>query len=328
MNQQRPLLYLLPILWQNRKTILWVTLISGLLTALVMWLKPNYYASRALFYPVNNALLSPIVDLRDHSQGYYGNDKDVDRLLSIATSIHLETFILEKFNLAEHYRLPFDTAIEKHRVYEKFRKLYSIRKTPYDAIEVIVEDTDRSMARDITSGIVQRIQEQASVIVKTSQATMLETMSSDLQVKTTRASILTDSIKKIRQLYRIYDTNAQAEALATMQIEHQGSSQVSSMIADYNKGIDDIRRLQIVLDEMNRSIIHQQIELNKVQTSYESDYGGIHIIEEAVLPLQKSRPRRSLYILGAMVLMGGMTCIYILMREQMQIYLSDSHPQS
>ncbi|MFT4565218.1 MAG: hypothetical protein ACI9FN_000168 [Saprospiraceae bacterium] len=318
MNQERPLLYILPILWNHRKTILIATILAGVLTAIVMLLKPNYYQSSALFYPVNNALLSPTVNLGEHSQGYYGNDKDVDRLLSIAYSWGLATYIVERFALAEHYNLSTETNLQKSKVYKEFRSLYNVHKTEYDAIHISIEDTEPELAQQMVSSIVKYINDNASLIVKSSQKTIYESIHQDLEVKTIRATILTDSIKQIRQRYRIYDTNAQAEALATMEIKNPNGAGVKSMISDYNKGIDDIRKLQIVLDEMNKSIVYQEIELNKVKTSLNNESKGIHIIEEAIFPLDKSRPRRSIYVLGAMIFMMGVTSLYVIIKAQFQ----------
>jgi len=326
MNQERPLLYILPLLWNNKKTILIATILSGVLAALVMFMKPDFYQSSALFYPVNNALLSPAVNLGEHSQGYYGNDKDVDRLLSIATSLGLETQIIAQFKLADHYDLPFATDKQKSKVYKKFRKLYNVHKTEYDAIRVSAEDEDPEMAQKLVTAIVAYINNNASLIVKSSQTSILRSIQDDLNVKTNKAASLMDSIKRIRKLYRIYDTNAQAEALATLEIKNPNGPGIKSMISDYNQGIDDIRKLQIVLDEMNKYIVFQEIELNKVKTSLKNEGKGIHIIEEAIFPLEKSRPRRSLYVLSTMILMMGFSSIFILIKAQFQELGQTTYP--
>jgi len=327
MNQERPLLYILPLLWSNKKTILVSSILAGILAAVVMFIKPNYYQSSALFYPVNNALLSPTVNLGEHSQGYYGNDKDVDRLLSIATSIALETHLIKQFNLAEHYELPFDSDKQKSKVHKIFRKLYNVHKTEYDAIQVSVEDQFPEMAQQLVKAIVQYINDNASLIVKSSQTSILKSIQDDLNVKTSRAASLMDSIKRIRKLYRIYDTNAQAEALATLEIKNPNGQGIKSMISDYNKGIDDIRKLQIVLDEMNKYIVFQEIELNKVKTSLKNEGKGIHLIEDAIYPLEKSRPRRSLYVISAMILMMGFSSLFILIKAQFQELTQSNTPQ-
>ena len=318
MNPERPLLYILPLLWKNKKTILVTTILAGILTALVMLLKPNYYKSSALFYPVNNALLSPSVNLREHSQGYYGNDKDVDRLLSIASSIGLQTHIIDQFDLATYYKLPFDTDRNKSHVYKTFKKVYNVHKTEYDAIYVSAEDTDPAMAQKIVNAIVSYINDNASLIVKSSQSAIHASIQNDLKVKIARAASLMDSIKRIRKRYRIYDTNAQAEALATLEIKNPNGIGVKSMISDYNQGIDDVRKLQIVLEEMDKSIVFQEIELDKVSTSLSTKSKGIHIIEEAIFPLDKSKPQRNLYVIGAMIFMMGVTSLFVLIKEQLQ----------
>ena len=71
MDTEKSLFYLIPTLWKKWKLIVGMCLVSGILTGIVMLSKPNYYRSNAQFYPVNSALLSPIIDMRDQYQGYF-----------------------------------------------------------------------------------------------------------------------------------------------------------------------------------------------------------------------------------------------------------------
>lgn len=317
MNQDRPLLYIIPQLWKHKILIVSVAILAGILSALVMFSKPDYYQSISLFYPVNSALLGPVIDLRDQIQ-VYGNDKDVDRLLSIANSQELERFIFEEFDLADHYGMSANTPLSKSKVFKKFRKLYSVHKTEFDAIKVSVEDTDPAKAKDLVAAIVKYIDMHAVQIIKSSQAATLKSLTDDLNQKKSKLGDLTESIKSLRQQYRIYDSQTQAEALATLEIKNPNNSGVRKMIADYNAGIDDLMKLEVSVREMNKAVVFQGIEINKVQTSYDKQSPGLHVIEEAIMPLEKSRPRRSLYILGAMLFMSAITVLYILIKEQIQ----------
>ncbi len=318
MKQEHPLLYILPILWESKKLIVWTTITTAILAALIMLLKPNYYRSSAQFYPINTALLSPIVDLKNQQQGYYGNNKDVDRFLTIGHSKQLATHIIEKFDLAEHYGIDAKKPKGLKHVYFIFNKCYTIQKTKYDAIEVSVEDTDPEQARLMVSAIVDYIDNRTDRINKTSQSNILSTLKKNIDEHQSQLKTITDSIKTLRQVYGIYDTEAQAEAIAAMEIERPADPRVKKMINEYNKGIAEVMRLEVAQQTLSKSLVFEQIDYDQVNTTYQKKKSTIHLIEEATAPLEKYRPNRTLYVLGAAIFVFLVSCLLVIIRSQLK----------
>lgn len=312
MKEEQPLIPIIKTLWQWRKTIIATAVITGILSSGIMLLKPNYYRSSTLFYPVNSALLEPVSNRDQSSPGYYGNDHDVDRLLSIGSSHQLVSATIHQFDLADHYKIDTSSAKGKHKVMKRFRKLYDIRKTPYDAIEVSMEDIDPSLATNMSKFIREFIDTKALDVAKQSQASIIASLKSSISTKTDGLSTITDSISNIRQRYGIYDTKSQGEALAAMEIKSPGSTQVKKRIANYNAGISEIIKLEVRQEALSKSLAFNQDKLNDVMAAYGERPSALHVIEEASVPLEKSRPRRSLYVIGSIILVTGLAKLLIL----------------
>jgi len=321
MDTDRSLFLLIPKLLKHWKLILGTSLLTGVLTAIVMLGKPNYFRSTALFYPVNSALLSPIMDMRDQYQGYFGNDKDVDRLLSISNSRTLVDQIIDEFNLADHYKIDASSPKGQQKLYLQFKKLFDVHKTEFDAISLSVEDTDPILAQKLSKSLLDKIDTQAGGYGISSQGNIVTSLNRDILQKEEQLAELSDTITRIRKKYGIYDTNVQAEALAELEINSPSNSSVQRKIQNYNSGIAELMRFEITYDELSRSIVYHQIQYDKIKNNIGHGVSVLHVIEQPTLPLTKSRPHRSLYVLGAMIFMGLVSCAYVLIKEQLgQVY--------
>ena len=120
--EDKSLIQLIPIFWKHKGLILAATIVAAILTSVVMLLQPNYYRSSAIFYPASSMLLEPGVD-NNQTMEYYGDDKDVDRLLSMANSSELINDLIEEHKLAGHYDIDDTNTKGKIKLLKKFKKL-------------------------------------------------------------------------------------------------------------------------------------------------------------------------------------------------------------
>jgi len=79
----------------------------------------------------------------------YGTNDDLDRLFSVAQSTQLKTYLVQKFDLYEHYELDSTTLKGQAKMAKTLDKLYTTVKTRYDAMSLSVEDKDPQLAKQI-----------------------------------------------------------------------------------------------------------------------------------------------------------------------------------
>lgn len=321
--EDKSFLQIIPLLWQHKKVILVPVIVAILLTSIVTLLMPNYYESSATFYPVNSSLLEPSVQINERSIDYYGDDSDVDRLLSIANSGEIAQNLINQFDLSTHYGISLSERKGQIRLLKAFKKRYKVIKTEYDAIELSIEDKDPEMAKKLTEAIVQMIDHKSVSIVRSAQQNLLKNLRATFRANQEEVNIISDSLQKLRQQYGIYNTESQAEALTNLEVRSPGSSAVKKRIDNYNTGIARVINLESMQQELNEGIAKDVLQIRQIEAALASNTSSIHMIEAAFVPIEKSRPRRSLYVLGAALLTGLFMVLLVLIRKGLQTDLKE-----
>lgn len=321
--EEKSLIHLIPLLWKNKKVIIASVLLAAIITSAIMLLKPDIYRSSALFYPVNSALLEPSLQIKDRPVEYYGDDSDVDRLLSMAHSSDIAMQTIKTHGLASHYDIDTSTNKGMVQLLKKFNKLYNIQKTEFDAIELSVEDEEPKMAQALAQSIMQLIDQKAKSIVQSAQVKMLENLKKTYDANSSQLNEISDSLSMMREKYGIYDTKTQAEALTTLEIKSPNSSVLKNRIEKYSSGIALVTNLEAIQKELNENLATAALDIKQISSSINSYTSAIHVIEQADLPIEKSRPKRSLYVLAAMLLAGLLASALVMVRSNLQNVLSD-----
>ena len=174
---------ILPLLWSWKRKIIWSVIIAMTATSLVTMLMPNYYKATALFYPVNESLQNPIVGVSDTRLSLYGNDNDVDRLLSIAKSHDINRSLIGELNLFEHYKLTSSEKKDQIKLNKKILKHYSVVKTEFDAIEISFEDQDPDKAALFANTALDQINAKAISISDDMRSILLSSLQMELDKK-------------------------------------------------------------------------------------------------------------------------------------------------
>jgi len=217
MNNEYSLIHVLKILSQWKKHILIATGLVALVSVIGSLLLPNYYKSTAVVYAASPTLANPDPIGGGEKLYYiYGTGEDLDRLFSLANSTQVKSYIIDKFNLAKHYDIDTTSRKGKAKLFTKFNKLYETKKTKYDGLELSIEDTDPVRARNMVTAAREKVEEIAQRIIKESQFMLLEALKGGIKSQEEILKIKGDSLTKLKDQYRIYDSYAQAKAFAEM----------------------------------------------------------------------------------------------------------------
>lgn len=302
---------ILPLLWWWRRQIVAFVILTMIVVSVIMLLLPNYYKATALFYPVNESLQSPIVEISDRRSSLYGNDNDVDRLLSIAQSRELKGSLTKDLDLFAHYELSQDEPKDLIKLNKKIQKHYQVLKTEFDAIEVSYEDEDPAKAAVFTNTAVENIDKKAVSLANESRSILLNSLEVELNNKQNTLIKLTNEIKAIKEKYNIYDTEYQAEAFASLEVKSPNDKSLQKRISNYTAGVSELKQLEIQQNELSKILVYENNELSKLKANAEKKSKALHIIEQAITPIEKSRPKRSLYVLASGILAFLFSCLSI-----------------
>ena len=349
MNNDYSLIHVLKTLAKWKKQIFIVTGLVGLISIVGSLLMPDYYISSAIVYPAHPTLANPDPIGGAEKMFYtYGAGEDLDRLFSIANSGTIKDFIINKFNLSEHYDIDTSSFKGKAKLAIHFNSLYETTKTKFDALMISVEDTDPQKARDMVTAIRLKMDEVAQHLVKESQFLTIKSLEGGIESQMKNLMMYGDSLSALRNKYKITESEEQAISYATMSIENltklaenearlkmmekyrvdrdsinQVKANISglknkilitdSLIKIFYTGILPVKQLETSQNKSMAEVSLEKERLKKLQSSYNKSFMTMHLVEKESIPYEKSRPKRMFIVLGLTMLAFVLSCLGVLL---------------
>ena len=354
MEQKDSLLGVLETLFRWKKPILIVCAAAAFGSAAISLLLSNYYQATTTFLAASPDQSNP--ELLFNRTGalrieIYGNENDMDRVLTIAQSQDLVNFLVDSFDLYTHYDINPDLPKASHYVRRRFFSLYEIQKTKRDAIELSVEDKDPVIAARIANAARNRIDEIAQRLAKESILKTIQTYEREAGSKSTQVTATGDTLAVLRQKYQVYNTESQTESLSQQLSEteakmirdstrlillknsptvprdtivyleagvegtRQELRKLRGRIESLNKGIPIVQVFEKQYEESNQRLGENLERLKYWQAAYESNVPAVLLVESAEVPIVKSRPHRSLIVLAATALAFLFSALAILLLD-------------
>ncbi len=347
MESKDNLISVLASLYRWRKQISVVCGLAILTTIGISLLMPNYYQSATSFYVASPDQFKPelIFGESQRDMEFFGDDLDLDRILTIANSSELVDYLIRNFQLYEHYEIDTANILAPIKVAKRFRGLYEVKKTKNNAVELSVEDKDPLFACKLAKAARWHIDSVASILIKASQWRLTETYKAGIIQKEQTLRGISDTLVRLRDTYGIYDTETQSELMTKLVSEAEanlarskarlgeleksdGVSRDSLMylranIKGYEKELESVAgkgsSSQFNLSKFNtgKDLVDTYSEayatesedlattrqrLSQLESVFRSPISAVHVVDDATVPLEKSRPVRSILVLMAAVI--------------------------
>lgn len=346
------LIDVLRTLFRYKREILLTTLGATALAVIVSLLLPVYYESTTVFYAAHTDLASPdrIFGTTTDAVTIYGGKDDVDRILQISRSGELVNYLVKEFDLYERYDIDPSSPRASFDVAETLFGHYSIQKNKFDGIEMTVEDRDPVVAAAMVNAARNKVAHMAQQLIKEGQALMLTTMSDNIRIKEQEIRLMGDSLRTIRQEYKIYNVAAQSEQLSSQlnKLEARLTSDRARLASfrrnngkrdsiryltalveageitmdtlnlrmnRLNEGMGEIEVLEIIQRESSDQMALDRERYKQYRAAFDSDFQTLLLFEEGPVPVVKSRPHRSLIVLGTAFVVFFLSIAAILLWE-------------
>jgi len=357
MEQKDNLLDVIRTLLKWRKPLIIVGTITALTSVIISLVLPNYYQANTTFLAVSpdQAMPELVFSTAPIRTEYYGNENDIDRLLTIAESNELVDFLIDTFQLFEHYDIAPDHPKARYLVRLAFHDLYEVKKTKRDAIQLSVEDKDRELAMKIANAGRNKIDQFTRQLIRKNLEKTLKTYEESVNTQQKQVDILSDTLMYLRRKFGIFNTISQTEFLTNqllksesklaqdkgrLQALKQQKTRIPPDTIAYLqanvKGLEQsIDTLRIRINKLNAglpivstfekrytessSVLTDDIErYKKWRDTYESEIPAIILVEQASLPVIKSRPRRSIIVLASIAIVLLFSILAILLIDTYQ----------
>jgi tyrosine-protein kinase Etk/Wzc len=341
MEQKDNLLGVLGTFLRWRRPLFALVFVVGLGAALISWFfMDNYYQSTTTFYVSSPDLFKPeqIFSNSTKDMDYYGTEADIDRVLSIAQSGELYEFLITKFDLYKHYDIDSTKKKAPFKVRQKLKELYEVTKNKYDAIELSVEDTDPKFAAEMANAARGKVDEIAKRLIRESQASVLKAYESTFAEKEKNLATIGESLSQQRQASGVIDPENQTEAITQVSVEAKAnfirskarfeslrsnpriSADTLAMFEATMRGYEEelknaeevMKRYQTGINGVsatNQLFVYERNQMSRDRQLYQQmriafgvDISALKVIEAADVPIEKSRPKRSILVATVVLL--------------------------
>jgi capsular polysaccharide biosynthesis protein len=211
-------------LYKWRKPLLIVTLLAGIVSIIFTgpsFIKPRF-KSTVVFYPattnsISKALLNE--NAYDRSDPLaFGEEEEAEQLIQILYSDDIQSFIIEKYDLMNHYDIKPNAKFKNTQLAKKFSDNIRFRRTEYSSVEIEVLDTDPEIAAGIANDIAALLDETKNKIQREQASKALNIVETQYQAKREFVNKLNDSLNFFRAL-GIFDYEVQIDHITDVYVQ-------------------------------------------------------------------------------------------------------------
>ncbi len=354
MDNRDNLLGVLATLFKWKKQILKVILLAGIGTAAIsFFFLDDYYRASTVFYVSSPDLFKPeqMFGTSNKDMEYFGTDGDLDRVLTIAESNELYDFLIKKFELYKHYDIDSTKQKAPFKVREHLQKLYEVKKTKFDAVELSVEDTDREFASRMANTAREKIDEITQRLIRNSQLSLIKAYESSFLEKEKTLLGINETLTKLRQNSGVIDPEQQTEAITKSAVEanlnlarnkaklealrkmssvskdtitflettvkgyEEEVKQSNTQLKRYNEGYNGVVDMKNQYERESEQVSKDKQRYLQLRIAYSTKISAVSVIEPAAIPIVKERPKRTIIIVSAMLIAFIFSVIGVLLAD-------------
>ncbi|MEM0992949.1 MAG: hypothetical protein AAF847_12115 [Bacteroidota bacterium] len=348
MEQKDNLFGVLKTLAQYFRFILIACVITGVGSIIISLVLPVYYQASTVFLSASPELLTErgLFGTTTRDPQPFGDNNDNDRLLTIAESDELANYLIDRFNLYEHYDMDSTGLKASHYIKEQFRSLYEVKRTKRDAIQLSMEDETPEMAAAIANAARAKIDEISLMLAKDLQQKQIQTFQNNIKEKNAAVQIISDSLKAVRKRYSIYNTESQSEVLSGLitsrqsrlasyraKLEQSSTNRgrdtlrtgivglekelenLEDQLNNLNEGMPRVMALEEEYDQAVKQLTYDKERLKQLRAAYSAEVSSIILVESAAVPVIKSRPIRSILVLASVFAVFLFTTLGVLLYD-------------
>jgi len=233
---------LIIFLLRYRKTLIIISLVAALISAVVSLIMEERYLSTVIFFPANTASISKAVMTEDvtgkNDIVAFGEEEQAEQMLQILYSDEIRNKVIEKYDLMNHYEIDQEDEFKLTKLIKTWENRVSFKRTEFMSIRIDVLDKDPQMAADIANEIAKLVDEVKNRMQKDRAREALKVIEEEYFKMRDHMKEVDDSLTQLRQK-GVLEYEKQVEML---------SEKYYKAIADGNSGA--VSKLQAKLDTL------------------------------------------------------------------------------
>ena len=294
MDHTLNLLELIRLILRWKKPILILCALATITAVIVSdphIIKPKF-KSTSVFFAASPNMTSSQTLFVDNNAEYFGSSDDIDRLLSIANSAPLKSYIVQKYKLFDVYKIDSaNTEYPNYKVMKELEENYTAFRNDKGALEITVFDTDKERAAIMCNEIVAKVDEMNNNIILENKRRILAIYNTKINEKQEQIKVLNDSIVSVKMIL-------QGSPSGPASLRNSGSENLSrtpELLDQQLKLLEDQKKAG--LKELNNTIGLAEQYRSTINTNIPT----VFILEKAYAAEKKSKPIRWIIVLGSLL---------------------------
>lgn len=307
-----------------RKTFLWITLVTIVVTGVIVFLMPKQYKSTAILFPARQFSVSKLViEANAGNQEDYmmiGDADDCEKLMQLLTSDALKLKVADAFNLWKRWKIK-DTVFAYHYLKIKWNDMVTIKRTEYNSVKVEVHDYTANGAAQIANGISDYCDSVRHEMNRKVSGEVVKIVKQEYENTLLRMKELEDSLQTLRRL-GVMHYKEQVKAFSKSYAKALEKNDVGAMkrletqmdtLKKYGSAYQNIKDN---LDKYGAKYPDIKMKYDEALVNYNTMIPNKFVVEKARPNEYKAKPKR-LIILGITVLAANlMGLFFLLLRER------------
>lgn len=312
-------------IYKWRKTFLWITVVSTLVTGILVFLMPKQYKSTAILFAARPFSVSKlIIEANAGNQEDYmqtGDADDVERVMQILNSDALKLKVADAFGLWKRWKIK-DTVFSYHYLKLKWDDMVSIKRTEYNSIKIDVYDYTADSAAFVANGIVQYCDSVKRDMTKQLTYTVLQAVKREYDSTLYRMKLLEDSIQALRRLGVLHykeqvKAYSKSYGRAIEKNDAQAMRRLEAKLDTLQKYGGAYQNLHDKLDKYSSKYPDIKMKYDEAVVNYNTMLPIKFVVEKAKPNEFKAKPRRAVY-LAISVLAANLIGLFVLLfREKL-----------
>jgi len=279
--------------WRMHLIIILIIALIGSVVFSGPWMITPKYKSWAVVYPAN---ISP-----------YSEESETEQMFQIMQASYIRDKVIEKFDLAKHYDISPNYKHFKTALINEYNDNVSVSKTPGEAIQIEVLDSDPEVASEMVKYILETYNQKIKKLHKQKFLEVVEVWERAIARKNLAIDSLENELNTLAMEYGLVDFESQSEQLAKgiLGTVEGGSTRINDKeVAKLRESIQKKGgKLLVVVESLENEAANLALLSNEYDIAY-SNYDRIYtytnVIEDPFVSDKKASPVRWLIVVLTM----------------------------
>ncbi|KAA9339349.1 hypothetical protein F0P96_01625 [Hymenobacter busanensis] len=338
-------LSLWPIVQRWKNLVLAAVALAAVVSAVVALLLPNIYKSTSVFYPTNPQTTDPdrFVTAEGNKLELGGRAEDIDRVLTIGTSMPAAEYIIKKHHLHKHYKVG-DPGVEEadQAALDEFNANLDIVHNERDAIELTFQDKDKQLAAKIANDLVAVIDSLNQQLTLENRRRVLDLYRDRYTFLNREYSVTRQNLIAGRRRYGVFGMDRESRFLAKEIVETESalrraegegnSAKAAGLrralkalttadggnllnLESYVQGTDSMSTLYARFNDLQGRLIGAKSAYESADLALKGRISSIYVVQKALPATRKAKPIRWLIVVSSVVITFALSVIVITLLE-------------